>query len=87
MSGKDQRRTQDLQMVPVVKSLPANAGDARDKRLVPGSGRSPAGGNGKSLQYSCQENSTEEPARLQSMESMENYNDSAHRVLLMAKNL
>ena len=67
MSGKEQRRTQDLQMVPVVKSLPAKAGDARDKRSVPGSGRSPAGGNGNPLQYSCQENSTEEPARLQSM--------------------
>ena len=28
-----------------VKKLPANAGDARDMDLIPGSGRSPGGGN------------------------------------------
>ena len=38
----------------MVKNLPSNAGD---KVLIPGSGRSPGGGNGKSLQYSCLENS------------------------------
>ena len=27
-----------------VKKLPANAGDARDMGLIPGSGRSPGGG-------------------------------------------
>ena len=32
-----------------VKNLPANAGDARDEGLIPGSGRSPEGGNGKRL--------------------------------------
>ena len=36
-----------------VKNLPANAGDARALSSVPGSGRSPGGGNGKPLQYSC----------------------------------
>ena len=36
-----------------VKNLPANAGDVG---LIPGSGRSPAEGNGNSLQYSCLEN-------------------------------
>ena len=36
---------------PVVKNLPANAGDARDKDLIPGSGRSPEVGNGSPLQY------------------------------------
>ena len=40
----------------VVKNLPANAGDARDTGLIPGSGRSPGGGNGNPLQYSCLEN-------------------------------
>ena len=30
----------------VVKNLPANAGDKRDVSLIPGSGRSPGGGNG-----------------------------------------
>jgi len=37
----------------VVKNLPANAGDTGS---VPGSGRSPGGGNGNPLQYSCLEN-------------------------------
>ena len=32
------------------------AGDARDAGSVPGSGRSPGGGHGNSLQYSCLEN-------------------------------
>ena len=34
----------------VVKNLSANAGD---EGLIPGSGRSPEGGNGNPLQYSC----------------------------------
>ena len=37
----------------MVKSLPANAGDTGDMGLLPGSGRSPGGGNGNVLQYSC----------------------------------
>ena len=40
----------------VVKKPPGNAGDAGDSGSVPGLGRSPAGGNGNSLQYSCVEN-------------------------------
>ena len=38
----------------MVKNLPANAGGAGDEGLIPGSGRSPGGGNDKPLQYSCQ---------------------------------
>ena len=34
----------------------ANAGDARDTDLIPGSGRTPGGGHGNPLQYSCLEN-------------------------------
>ena len=34
----------------------SNAGDAGDLGLIPGSGRSPGGGNGDSLQYSCLDN-------------------------------
>ena len=34
----------------VVKNPPANAGDARKVRLIPGSGRSPRGGNVNPLQ-------------------------------------
>ena len=44
------------QVVLVVKNLPANAGDARDVDLIPGSGRSPEGGQSNPLQYSCLEN-------------------------------
>ena len=40
----------------VVKNLPANAGDVRDVGSILESGRSPGGGNGNSLQYSCLEN-------------------------------
>ena len=40
----------------VVKNLPANAGAAGDAGSVPGLGRSPGGGRGNALQYSCLEN-------------------------------
>ena len=37
----------------VVKNLPASAGDTGDSGSIPGSGRSPGGGHGNLLQYSC----------------------------------
>ena len=40
----------------VIKNPPANAGDARVTGSIPGSGRSPGGGHGNPLQYSCLEN-------------------------------
>ena len=40
----------------VIKNLPASAGDIIDAGLIPGSGRSPEGGHGNPLQYSCLEN-------------------------------
>ena len=40
----------------VVQNPPSNAGDAKDSGLISGLGRSPGGGNGNSLQYSCLEN-------------------------------
>ena len=46
----------------MVKNLPANAGCARDMGLIPGSGKSPGGGNGNRLQYSCLENSMDREA-------------------------
>ena len=39
-------------MVLVLKNPPANAGDAKDWSLVPGSVKSPGEGNGNPLQYS-----------------------------------
>ena len=37
----------------LVVKLPASAGDVRDVGSIPGSGRSPGGGHGNPLQYSC----------------------------------
>ena len=39
-----------------VKNLPANSRDLRNVSSIPGSGRSPGGGHGNPLQYSCLEN-------------------------------
>ena len=41
----------------VVQNPPANAEDAKDMSLIPGSGRSLGVGNGNPLQYSSLENS------------------------------
>ena len=43
-------------MALVVKNSPANAEDIRDVGLILGRGRSPGGGNGNPLQYSCLQN-------------------------------
>ena len=43
-------------LLPVVKNLPAIAGDIRDMGSIPGWERSPEGGHGHPLQYSCLEN-------------------------------
>ena len=45
-----------FQVVLVVKNPPASAGDVRDASSIPGSERSPGGGHGNPLQYSCLEN-------------------------------
>ena len=44
------------------KESACNAGDAGDVGLIPGSGRSPGGGHGNSLQYSSLENSMDRGA-------------------------
>ena len=41
------------QVALVVKNSPANAGDLRDVDSIIRLGRSPGGGHGKPLQYSC----------------------------------
>ena len=43
------------QVALVVKNPSANAGDLRDAGSYPGLGRSPGGGHGNPLQYSCLE--------------------------------
>ena len=49
-------------MVLVIKNLLANAGDTRDVGFIPGSERSPGGGHGNPLQYSCLENTMDRGA-------------------------
>ena len=46
----------------VVKNSPANAGDLRDRGLIPESEKCPGGGHGNPLQYSCLENSVDRGA-------------------------
>ena len=45
-----------------VKNLPASTGDVIEVGSVPGFGRSPGGGHGDPLQYSCLENPTDKGA-------------------------
>ena len=51
------KRRRASQLVPVIKNLPANAGDARDIASISGSARYPRVGNGNALQSLCLENS------------------------------
>ena len=44
------------QVALLAKNPPASAGDIKDMGSVPGLGRSPGGGHGNPLQYSCLEN-------------------------------
>ena len=53
-----------------IKNLSANAGDLRDAGSIPGPGRSPGGGNGNSVKYSCLENPMDRGA----------WKDMVHRV-------
>ena len=57
-------------MVLVVKNPPDSAGYIRNVGFIPGLVRSPGGGHGNPLQYSCLENPrSEEPGRVQSIGS------------------
>ena len=47
----------------VVKNPPVSAGGKGDVGSLPGWGRSPGGGNGSLLQYSCQKNPMDRGAR------------------------
>ena len=50
------KRLSGASLVTQGKELACNAEDIRDTGLIPGSGRSPGGGQGNPLQYSCLEN-------------------------------
>ena len=63
----------------MLKNLPANAEDRKKPGSIPGSGRSPAVGNGNLLQYFCLENSMDgELGGLQSMELQRVRHNGAH---------
>ena len=51
-----------VQVTLLVRNPPANVGDTGDMGLIPGSGRSPGGGNGNPCKYSCLDNSTDRGA-------------------------
>ena len=54
----------------MVKSPRADALDIRDEGSIPGSGRSPGGGHGDPLQYSCLENPVDRGAWLATVHSV-----------------
>ena len=57
----------------MAKNPSANAGDTGDMGLISGPGRSPGGGNGNPLEYSCLIPWTEEPGGLQSVGSQKSH--------------
>ena len=60
--------TGSAQVALVVKILSASVGDIRNRGLIRGSERSPGGGDGNLLQYSCLENPMDRgPGGLQSI--------------------
>ena len=62
--------TSSCQVAEMVKNPEDNAGDLKDGHLIPGLGKSPREGNHNPLQYCYLENPwTEDPVRLQSLES------------------
>ena len=72
----------------VVKNPPANAGDTWDTVLIPGSQRSPRGGNVNPLWYSCQENSKERGAWWATVHGVaESQTRQARAVLLVTRKI
>ena len=51
-----------FQVALVVKNPPADTGDKRDMGSIPESGKSPEGGHGNPLQFSCLKNSMDRRA-------------------------
>ena len=56
LHGAARKNKKASQVELVLNKPPANAGDIRDGGSVPGLSRSPEGGYGNPLQYSCLEN-------------------------------
>ena len=64
------------QVVLVVKNPPANAGDVKDSDLIFGWEKSPGGGNGNPLQYSCLENPMDRGAWQATVHGVANKSDT-----------
>ena len=70
----------------MVENPPANAGDVRDKDSIPGSGRSPGGGHGNPLQYSCLQSCTDRGAwRPQSIELQGVGHKAINKVVIVSR--
>ena len=61
-SDMTEQLNSDIKVVLVVKSRPVDAGRLRDAGSIPRSRRSPGGGHGNPLQYSCLENPMDKEA-------------------------
>ena len=67
------------QVALVVKNLLANAGDIKEVGSIPGSGRSPGGGHGNPLQYSCLENPMDREAWRATVHGVTKRHDGSQR--------
>ena len=61
------------------KKSACNAGDTEDSGSIPGLGRSPGGGHGNPLQYSCLENPMERGARWAIIHGVSESDSTEHR--------
>ena len=61
----------------MIKNPPANAEDTGDVGLIPGSGRTPAEGNGNPLQYSCLKSPMDRGARQATVHVVAKESDTA----------
>ena len=69
----------------MVKNPPTNTGDIRDVGSIPGSGRSPGGGPGNPLQYSCMENPMDRGAWRKTVHGVTKELDTPERVSFVYK--
>ena len=67
----------------MVENLCANAGDAGDVNSIPGSGRSPGGGQGNPLQYSCLKNPMDRGARPATVHGVAEADTTEHTCVLV----
>ena len=79
-NGAHHSRRRASQVVLVVKNPPANVEAARDLGSISGSGRSPGGGHGNLLHYSCLGNSMDRGAWWAKVDGANGESDAAERL-------